>query len=69
MDKFGKDTVPFFINQIKNTDLPAVKIFLLLAQDYKKNGDEFTPYKENLLRSFLYSLINDCVNPDHPENL
>ena len=68
MEKFEKDTIPFFINHINNTDLPAVKLFLLLAEDYKNNGDEFTPYKENLLRAFLYSLIMDCVNPDHPEN-
>ena len=61
--------IPFFINRIGNQNLDCVKLFLLLTEECQKNGNEFTPYLESLLKAFLYSIIKDGINPDHPDNL
>ena len=62
------EIIPFFLNRLGNSDSLCVKLFIMLCDEYNKNGNEFTPLAENLLRSFLYSLINYAVNPDHPQN-
>ncbi|MBE6731836.1 MAG: helix-turn-helix transcriptional regulator [Ruminococcaceae bacterium] len=62
------EIIPFFLNRLSNTDSLCVKLFTMLCDEYDRNGNEFTPLAENLLRSFLYSLINYAVNPDHPQN-
>lgn len=54
--------IPYFRNRSSDPTLHCVRLFLLLAEEYERSGDEFTSYKENLLRSFLYSLIRETAN-------
>lgn len=60
-------SIPFLKNLIQDPGLPCVTLFLLLAEEYKRTGDGYSPFKENLLRSFLYSLIRDAANREHGE--
>lgn len=62
------DSIPFFLNTIKNQNASPVRLFVMLCEEYNKNGNEFTPFIENLLRAFLYSIIETAINPDRPEN-
>lgn len=61
-------SLPFLKNVIRDPSLPCVTLFLLLAEEYKRTGDGFSPFKENLLRSFLYSLIRDASNRERTEH-
>ena len=54
--------MPFLKNVIRDPSSPCVTLFLLLAEEYKRSGDGYSPFKENLLRAFLYSLIRDAAN-------
>ena len=54
--------MPFLKNVIREPDSPCVKLFLLLVEEYRRSGDGYSPFKENLLRAFLYSLIRDAAN-------
>lgn len=60
--------MPFLKNVIRDPASPCVTLFLLLAEEYKRSGDGYSPFKENLLRAFLYSLIRDAANADDREN-
>ena len=59
--------MPFLKNVIRDPSAPCVTLFLLLAEEYKRSGDGYSPFKENLLRAFLYSLIRDAANTDAAE--
>ena len=59
--------MPFLKNVIRDPTAPCVTLFLLLAEEYKRSGDSYSPFKENLLRAFLYSLIRDAANHDTAE--
>ena len=61
-------SLPFLKNIIRDPSLPCVTLFLLLAEEYKRTGDGYSPFKENLLRSFLYSLIRDASNRERTEH-
>lgn len=54
--------IPFLTNVLQDPSLPCMTLFLLLAEEYKRTGDNYSPFKENLLRAFLYSLIRDGAN-------
>lgn len=56
------DHMPYFRNLIEDGRLPCVRLFLLLAEECAREGSSFGFYEENLLRSFLYSLIRDAAN-------
>ena len=56
------DDLPYFKNRVSDPNLHCIRLFLLLAEECVRSGEELTSYKESLLRAFLCSLTREIAN-------
>ena len=54
--------LPYFRNRVNDPNLHCVRLFLLLAEECVRSGEELDAYKESLLRAFLCSLTREIAN-------